>query len=163
VSARRGGSQRSLTPELALAAWGLPFNFLWELAQSPAYSDWGRGWSYLLRTRLHCTAGDGLILLGAFWATSLVVRDRAWIGGPRQGPLALFLGLGLAYTVWSEWLNVSIRSAWGYSTTMPSLFGIGVLPLAQWLVVPLFVVWIVRRRGGRRRGESYGHTQQQLD
>ena len=137
-------------------AWGLPFNFLWELAQSPAYSDWCRGWSYLLRTRLHCTAGDGLILLGAFWGTSLVFRDRAWIAGPRKSPLALFLALGLAYTVWSEWLNVSIRSAWGYSVEMPLLFGIGVLPLAQWLVIPLLVVWVVRRRQHRRRGESDG-------
>jgi hypothetical protein len=51
-------------------------NGVWELLQSPLYSDHPRGFFYVLWTRLHCTGGDALILLGAFWGTSLIAHSR---------------------------------------------------------------------------------------
>src|SRR6266581_791485 len=33
---------------------------------------------------------------------------------------------------------------WSYGATMPTLFGIGVLPLLQWLLLPITEVWLYR-------------------
>jgi hypothetical protein len=145
-----GGGGGAMTPRLlaaerVLALWGFLLNLAWEAGQTPLYEDAGRGLAYLAWTRLHCTAGDVLILLGAFWLTSLAFRGRRWF--VRSGLLApgLFVVLGVAYTAWSEWANTSLRDAWQYRPLMPTLFGIGLAPLLQWLVIPSILVLLLRR------------------
>jgi hypothetical protein len=61
--------------------------------------------------------------------------------------------LGVAYTVFSEWLNVDIRRSWSYTAAMPvlPLIGTGLTPLLQWLIVPGIAFAIIARRDGRRR------------
>ncbi len=61
--------------EIAVIGWGFVLNLVWELAQSPLYADHATGWGYIAWTRVHCTLGDVLILLGAFWATAAVFRS----------------------------------------------------------------------------------------
>ena len=60
--------------------------------------------------------------------------------------LATILG-GLAYTVFSEWLNTEIRGSWAYSEWMPTLplIGAGLSPFAQWIIVPIVAFWWARR------------------
>ena len=50
---------------------------------------------------------------------------------------------GLAYTVFSERLNIEVRRSWAYSDLMPVLppVGTGLAPLLQWLVVPAAALW----------------------
>jgi hypothetical protein len=66
----------------------------------------------------------------------------------------LAIVLGAAYTVYSEWLNVSVRAAWAYSDRMPliSLFGLktGLSPLLQWVIVPAATFKIAARHLRRR-------------
>jgi len=131
-------------PEWSLVAWGLPVNAVWEFAHSPLYTDWTSEWTYLLWTRLHCTAGDALILLGAFWVTAAVVRTRHWIGTRSRAGL-LFVALGFAYTVWSERYNVGVRASWGYGPAMPVLLGVGLTPMLQWVLLPPLVLRLTGR------------------
>jgi hypothetical protein len=63
------------------------------------------------------------------------------------------IALGVAYTVFSEWLNVQILRRWSYTTAMPvlPLIGIGLTPLLQWVVVPglafaIIAGWDLRRQ-----------------
>ena len=61
---------------------------------------------------------------------------------------AAAVALGLAYTVYSEHLNLA-RGAWAYSESMPTLpwLGTGLTPLAQWLLIPaLSLSWACRDR-----------------
>jgi len=46
--------------------------------------------------------------------------------------------LGVAYTIFSEWLNVEVWNDWSYSAIMPVLpwFGTGLAPVLQWVIVP---------------------------
>ncbi|MDO9236468.1 MAG: hypothetical protein Q7U28_10630, partial [Aquabacterium sp.] len=53
---------------------------------------------------------------------------------------------GIGYTVYSEWHNTTVTLNWAYSTAMPRIFGIGLSPVAQWLVIPSFVFWWIHRR-----------------
>ncbi len=138
-------------PEVRLAVWGFLLNGLWEFLQSPLYADWHREWTYLLWTRLHCTAGDVLILLCSFWGSSVMFKTRHWMGGRPVVPVVVFVTFEFGYTVWSEWFNTGIRAAWGYSPTMPQVLGLGVTPLVQWVVVPILMVTLFRA-AERRRG-----------
>lgn len=132
-------------PEVHLVGWGLLLNAVWEFLQSPLYTDHARGFAYVLWNRLHCTAGDALLLLGAFWGTSIVVRGRRWWARPRWGAVLLFLLLGLAYTAWSEHYNTVVRRSWEYTAAMPRLFGLGAAPLLQWFLLPPVILVLVRR------------------
>ena len=57
------------------------------------------------------------------------------------------LGAGVAYTIFSEWLNLVVRQSWSYSEAMPvvPLIGVGLSPLLQWLVIPGVAMLVVRR------------------
>ncbi len=62
--------------------------------------------------------------------------------------LGVFLLAGLAITVALEWLNVYVWRNWAYSREMPVVFGIGLTPILQWLLVPLLTLWLARRHLG---------------
>ncbi len=139
-------------PELPVVVVGFGLNVVWEFLQSPLYADRGRELSYLVRSRLHCAGGDVLILLLAFGVTSLIFRSRRWLGAGRRGPTVLFVALGFAYTVWSEWFNTQVVLSWRYADSMPRVFGVGLAPLAQWVVVPVLLTLILRNS---RPGQTY--------
>ncbi len=70
------------------------------------------------------------------------------IDAPLRG-LSVLLPLAVAYTAYSEWRNVYVTGSWGYDATMPTVFGLGLSPLAQWLVGPSFATLFVRQRPRR--------------
>ncbi len=139
-------SQCRRFPETPLALYGFLLSLLWEFGHSVLYLDHARSLSYVIWTRFHCSLGDVLILLGSFWWTALWFRTRFWFAGDWRFPAVVFVFSGLAYTAWSEWYNTRIAHAWAYAPTMPTLFGIGLSPLAQWLAVPAWLVFVLRRR-----------------
>lgn len=138
-----------------LAAWSLTalvLHLAWEAAHLPLYTLWDEPDRWLVaRYVAHCLAGDVLIATATFLVTAVVFRDLDWpVHRPwHAGALALALGLG--FTVWSEWYNVYILSAWAYRSAMPTVAGIGLTPLLQWLVVPALTILIVRRLKTRNR------------
>src|SRR3990172_11585672 len=97
-------------PEIPLAFSGFLLNFFWEMVQSPLYDDVHRKtYVEILISRLHCTVGDVLILLGAFWIVARAVKGRSWMKHMRARDVIGFTALGLGYTMVSEWINVDIR------------------------------------------------------
>ena len=53
----------------------------------------------------------------------------------------------MAFTAWSEWYNVYRAGNWGYTASMPMIFGIGLSPLLQWLILPPAMVGAYRKLG----------------
>lgn len=113
-------------------------NIAWETIHLPLYTLWHSGTaSYLAFVVTHCTAGDLMIATIALvvgW--SVVGRGWPFLNYGRVAVLAI--GLGLAYTVFSEWLNTSVRGSWAYTAAMPivPILGTGLSPALQWIVVP---------------------------
>jgi hypothetical protein len=134
-------------PEIKLIGWGFLLNGIWEFLQSPLYADHDRGTIYILWSRLHCTAGDILILLGAYWITSVMFRTRSWPADRGFPARVVFVGCGFFYTAWSEWFNTRMAGAWTYAPSMPLVFGVGASPLVQWLLVPGALVFLLKRSG----------------
>ena len=117
--------------------------FAWEVLQTPLYDDASAGINTIVWYRLHCTLGDMLILLSAVAITSLVRRKFLWVFSPRAGECAIATVLGVAYTALSEFFNVGVVARWAYSGLMPQLFGIGLVPILQWIVLPTLIVRLV--------------------
>jgi hypothetical protein len=137
---------------LWLAVFGFLLNGNWEWLQTPLYDDAAKPAIEVLRFRLHCTAGDVLILLVCALGVSGVRRSTSWLSRPHPSDLALLAILGVGYTFVSELVNVG-RGSWAYSELMPLVPGtsVGVVPLAQWLLLPMLAAWMsarIRRSGG---------------
>ena len=140
-------------PELGLILYGGMLNGVWEFLHSPLYMDHDSGWFYVLWTRVHCTVGDVLILLFTFWGTSLLFGYRGWIERFEFRPMTVFTISGLSYTIYSEWYNVYVRKSWSYTDSMPEVFGIGLTPIFQWIVIPPLVGVIIWYLFGQNKRE----------
>jgi hypothetical protein len=132
---------------------------LWEIVQIPLYTIfWHASPRDIVFALFHCTAGDVLIAGFALALASVLTRSTLWqrdAGGARRVVL-LTLVLGVGYTLFSEWWNTGLRANWAYTTAMPVLpvLGTGLAPLAQWLFIPPFALWIARRAVTRCAGHS---------
>ncbi len=142
---------RTLTASGMIARAGLwsalafVLNLAWEIAHVSLYATWAAAdgmtvaWSLL-----HCTVGDVLIALAMFALAGIALRRADWPASrPWAGGIIVVIG-AMAFTAWSEWYNVYRAGNWGYSAGMPMIFGIGVSPLLQWLILPPVVVGAYR-------------------
>lgn len=125
-------------------------SLLWEAAHLPLYTIWQTGtWRENVFAVVHCTGGDLLIATASLTLALVLVGHAEW-PARRFGLVAtLAMVFGLAYTTFSEWLNIVVRQSWAYSELMPVLnvagFDLGLSPLAQWIVVPLLAFAWARR------------------
>ncbi len=125
---------------LRYLAFSVAANLLWESAHLPLYTVWNESdFGFLAFTVVHCTGGDVLIALSAFALAFILVGHAQWPRRRFTAVAILTVVFGLAYTLFSEWVNVVIRQTWAYSELMPVIPGIdaGLSPVAQWLVIPV--------------------------
>ena len=120
-------------------------NLTWEIAQVRLYTIWaaadGMSIAWAL---LHCSLGDVVIALAMFALAGIVLRRADWPASrPWTGGAIVVIG-AVAFTAWSEWYNVYRAANWGYTASMPMIFGIGVAPLSQWIVLPPAMVGAYR-------------------
>ena len=126
----------------------------WEFGHLPLYTIWNTGsLSGLGFAALHCTGGDVLIALSTITLALFVVGRPGWPLERFRAVAALTIGLGLFYTVFSEWLNIEVREAWTYRDLMPvvPVIETGLSPLLQWLVIPMAAFWWAARPVAARR------------
>lgn len=137
-----------LSPRLAF--WlryltvALPAHLAWEFAQMPLYTTWEtESARTVVAAVLHCTAGDVLIAAGTLELAVIGFGKAYWPARNSRCVAIATILLGVAYTVFSEWLNTEIREAWAYRTLMPLVppLGTGLTPLLQWIVVPGLALW----------------------
>jgi hypothetical protein len=119
------------------AALNFAFHLVWESAHVRLYTIWDSADRlYVAWAVFHCTLGDVLIALAGFGAASFLTRSAGWpLFRPFHGTPAVIAST-VAYTVWSEWYNVYRIGSWEYGSSMPTIAGIGLTPILQWIVVP---------------------------
>jgi hypothetical protein len=151
-------AQRAAAAAIGLALtwtlWLFALNLVWEVVQLPLYAM-GRysEWPALGYAVLHCTLGDAAMAFASYLIAALATGSPRWpLCRPLTG-LAVVLVAGELYTIWAEWYNVYVLRSWAYAAGMPTIRGIGVAPLAQWLVLPVLALTILRYRY-RQRVES---------
>lgn len=123
-------------------------NLLWESVHLPLYTLWAESDSAeLVFTVLHCTVGDLMIAMISLVIAQLLTSNFSLSQRLAAPAIALTIALGLTYTIFSEWLNISIRESWAYSELMPviPIIDAGLSPVAQWLVLPLLgLIWAAK-------------------
>ena len=129
--------RRTIRSILVIYAIAVFFNYVWELAQSSLYVGTGN----LRNIWWHCgiaAIGDGFLVLIIYMAGWLVFRDPYWFGKPGWRCYILIFVAGLVISSAIEFVAVRILKLWAYSSTMPRLpvFGVGLAPVAQMVVLP---------------------------
>ena len=122
-------------------------HLVWEIVQLPLFTIWREGTAREIATAIvHCTAGDLMIATLSLVTSLLLFGKPSW---PRERFLIVLMSMliiGMAYTIYSEWLNTVVRKSWVYTPVMPTLpwIGVGLAPLAQWLIVPSIAILAAR-------------------
>lgn len=115
-------------------------HLLWEIAHIPLYTIWIEGSvGEIAFAILHCTGGDLFIAFSTLLLALFALGSGDW---PRQNRAPVLLAavvMGVGYTIFSEWLNITVREAWAYRDIMPVIpvIDAGLTPFLQWLVVPV--------------------------
>lgn len=136
-------------PELHIALGAFLLNFPWEFLQVPFFATMTAipHWDGVVACT-RATLGDAVISLLAYWVASLRAGTRDWLSGRRDPGLRAYLATGLVITIVIERASTGPLARWTYSEIMPVVpaFGVGVVPLAQWVVLPLALVYLARRQ-----------------
>jgi len=124
-------------------AFGL--NLAWEIAQVRLYTIWAEADGMTVAWALiHCSVGDVMIALAMFALAGMALRRADWPASrPWTGGVIVVVG-AMAFTAWSEWYNVYRAGSWAYTASMPLIFGTGLSPLLQWLILPPILVMAYR-------------------
>jgi hypothetical protein len=139
-------------------------NLTWEIAHVRLYTLWTSADGLSVAWALfHCTLGDVAIALAMFALAAVMLGRKDWpVFRPWAGGAIVVIG-ALAYTAWSEWYNVYRVGSWGYTASMPLVFGIGLSPLLQWLVLPPVMVVTYRALGPGLLGRHEAQPRIQTD
>jgi hypothetical protein len=162
-AAERGGWLRDGAARRFIALGYLPWlaglSLLWEIAHLPLYTIWNEASpGYMAYAVAHCTVGD-LLIGAASLALTLTVGREGRLSGWHWRRIALVTAIvGMAYTAFSEWLNVAVLQSWTYSARMPVIelagFRLGASPLLQWAIIPPLALYIgVRRFLSQAKGQ----------
>lgn len=145
------------------AALAFALNLAWEIAQARLYALWSEAESSAIAWALfHCTLGDVMIAVAIYALAGVALRRADWPAThPLAGGVIAVIG-AVAFTAWSEWYNVYRAGSWSYTASMPLIFGIGLSPLLQWLILPPLLVLAYRKLApelaGRKRAPSLIQT-----
>jgi hypothetical protein len=129
----------------------------WEVIQLPLYSIWSTGTlAQKAFAVLHCTLGDAMIAGLALLIALAATAPNDWPHSGLRPTWLTIVVLAVAYTIYSEWLNTTVRASWSYSKSMPTLplTGTGLSPLLQWIVIPSAALWWAAGRRWPHRKRS---------
>jgi hypothetical protein len=133
-------------PWSALALFSFLPHFVWEMLAVPFYTGIGqRSHAAGVWFCLVASLGDVGIALVAYGVVA-VRRTRWWVMSPDTRSRVGFVIVAVGITVLFEYVSVYQVARWSYAPAMPLLAGIGVVPLIQWIVLPLFTLWLTRRQ-----------------
>lgn len=134
---------------IILAAYAL--HFTWEMGHGSLFAPMDRLPFWQATAWCARAAGwDVVIGVTAYLAAALVGRTVKWPGQRLAWPVAIYFLVGLGLTIAIERWAVA-AGHWQYREAMPTIAGIGLTPLLQWIVIPAMILLIVRRatRGHR--------------
>ncbi len=136
-------------PEFNVVIFGFLLSLPWEMLQVPFYAGMTTAphWPAVKFCTL-AAIGDAFIMLIAFWVVAFGAQSRRWMVAPTRSQILVFLALGLAATLSIEHIATHAPWGWRYAPLMPvePLLGIALEPVLMWVLVPLLLLWFVKRQ-----------------
>jgi hypothetical protein len=139
---------RRIPPEVDLLVLSFLGHFAWEILQAPLFASLSKTDHFAgIALCLKATSGDLAIAIAAFWCAALVGKGRNWVANTGASAPVVFFAVGLLATVGLEYLSTEVTGRWAYDGAMPLLpvLGTGLSPILQWAIVPMLVLWYMRR------------------
>jgi hypothetical protein len=147
------------------SALAFVLNLIWEIAHVRLYTIWMEADGPVIAWAiLHCSLGDVVIALTMFALIGAAMRHLDWPASHPWTGGTMFVAGAVVFTAWSEWQNVYRAGNWGYTESMPTIFGVGLSPLLQWVILPPLIVGAYRTilqvldMSAYRAGVRYGKT-----
>jgi hypothetical protein len=147
-----------LTFATALAAVAFVLNWLWEMAQMPAYTELaGRRWSDTLVPCTVATAGDVGLTFVVYGVGALAAGRLSWGEAKKWNVYAAAAILGALIAIAIEW-RAARTGRWSYTEDMPIVpgLGVGLWPLLQLVVLTPLSIWIAWWLGKRTARHRHG-------
>lgn len=132
----------------SLFLFGFLLNFVWEVTQMPLYASTGMGTTDLVPfiwIHWQVSLGDALTILVAYLITSVIFRNKRWVTEKIIAPWVFFLSGLIVWQISVEYFAVYVWHRWAYSVLMPAVFGIGISPLLQILVLSPTAIFLSRK------------------
>ena len=122
-------------------------NFVWEITQMPLYSEMGLGirLDYLEFLRIHWQVSlqDALMVVAVYLVIGFLLRNWLWAKSFNRGWVILLISLPLWQGI-IEYYSVYLYHRWAYAESMLLIFGIGLSPLLQMLILPSAAILLSR-------------------
>ncbi|MBI4992376.1 MAG: hypothetical protein HZB99_04125 [Candidatus Harrisonbacteria bacterium] len=122
-------------------------NFAWEISQMRFYSPLGMGsldnYNDFVKIHWEVSLKDALVVVVAYLLIGFLIRNWQWVKTFNSGWIILSMALPLWQGI-IEYYSVYMYSRWAYTGTMPLLFGIGLSPLLQMLILPSIAILLSR-------------------
>ena len=94
------------------------------------------------------------LIVAAGW---IMLGQRNWFEHPGIPGYLVMLVTGLVLAVLVEWVAVRILERWQYTDKMPTVSGLGLVPIAQVLLLPPLIFRIVAVFGSGKRKKGRLH------
>ena len=119
-------------------------HFAWEIGHGSLFAPMDRMPFWKDMAWCARAAGwDVVISAVAYSAASLAGRRVLWVRQRAWWAFAIYFASGLAVTISIERWAVNV-GRWQYRDAMPTIAGLGLTPLLQWMIVPAAILLVVR-------------------
>lgn len=144
VRPKRNGGREVMRRAFAIVLATYALHFAWEMGQASLFARMDRLPFWTATAWCARAAGwDVVIGAAAFSAAALAGRRALWIQRRAWWPFAIYFAVGLGVTIAIERWAIAV-GRWQYRDAMPTIAGIGLTPLVQWIVVPATILVVVR-------------------
>lgn len=136
---------------LAIIVSAYALHFAWEMGHASLFAPMDR--LPFWQATAWCTRAAGwdvVISAAAYLAAVLATKNLLWPRERMRWPIAIYFLVGLAITIAIERWAVS-AGRWQYREAMPTIAGIGLTPLLQWILIPAVILLIARKMMRVRR------------
>ena len=140
-------ARRLAQPESILIVLAFAFHTTWEFLQDPLYAGLAaRPHADVRAACLKAAAGDVGMMLASFYVAAAISRSRFWFIRPTNVAVAAWFLTGVFLTIAFEW-RAAGNGEWAYAPSMPivPILRVGLAPLAQWIVIPAILLFLIRR------------------
>ena len=136
---------------ISLFIVAVSLNYLWELAQALLYVGLE---AYNAGVFWHCfvaSLGDGIMVLLIVAAGWITLQQPDWFVRPGVRGYLVIITTGVVLAVLVEWVAVHRLGRWAYAERMPMVpgFGIGLVPIAQMIILPPIIFRLAAVIGSR--------------
>jgi hypothetical protein len=122
-------------------------NFTWEISQMGFYSSIGMGsladYNNFVKIHYGVSIKDALMVVVIYLFIGFLLRNWKWATSWNRGWVILWLALPLWQGI-VEYYSVYFYNRWAYAESMPLIFGIGILPILQMLILPSIAILFSR-------------------